>query len=403
MLENETIICISPSSWFSLWRNRQQIMSRLSQKNRLVFLEPQKKLLPFFKNILKEYKLLLNIQPIKINANLEVFNSPPSLPLLGHILPKILLKVYIPLIIKINNIIFKNHINRLIQHLKIKKPIIFYYNPFHAELLGTFNEKLKIYYVYDELAQYPHNKRINDTLEHYDNLLCKKADIIFSSSNDQYIKRKQLNKKTYLIRNAVDFDHFNKALDKNLWLPDDMKNIPPPIIGYAGFLGFQIDVNLLLEIVKIHPKWSLVLVGPEGLPKNKNYYKLKSMNNVFFLGNKDVNVLPNYLKIFDVGIMPYNINTHVVTSFPLKCFEYLAAGKPTVSVNLPMLNDLEEIVKLADTPQEFIFHIEEFLKRKSDEVIKKGIEEARKNTWDNRIAELSGHVFNLLQEQRSSC
>lgn len=199
MLENETIICISPSSWFSLWRNRQQIMSRLSLNNRVIFLEPQEKVLSFFKNLPKEYKLLLNFQSVKINDNLEVFCSPPSLPLFGHILPKILVKPFIPLIIKINNVVFKNHINRLLQHLKIKKPIIFFYNPFHFELIGTFNEKVNIYYVYDELSQYPQNKRINDTLEHYDNQLCKKADIIFASSHAQYIKRKQLNKQTYLI------------------------------------------------------------------------------------------------------------------------------------------------------------------------------------------------------------
>lgn len=269
-------------------------------------------------------------------------------------------------------------------------------------MLGAFDEKLKIYYVYDELAQCFPNKCIKDPLEHYDNLVCKKADIIFASSHAQYIKRRLLNKTTYLIQNAVDFDHFNKALEKNLWIPDDMENIPHPIIGYAGYLGFQIDVNLLLEIVKIHPEWVLVLVGPDELPKSKSYYKLKSMNTVFFLGKKDVNILPNYLKTFDIAIMPYDINTHVVTSFPLKCFEYLAAGKLTVSVNLPLLNDLKDIVKLASTPQEFISHIENFLKIKSDEIIEKGIEEAKKNTWDDRIAKLQEHIFTALQEQKTS-
>ncbi len=399
MLENETIVCISPSSWFSLWRNRQQIMSRLSQNNRVVFIEPQRNLLSFFKNFPKEYKLLFSIQSVKMNNNLDVFYSPPSLPLLGHLLPKILLKALAPMITKINNMIFRKYINKLLHHLRIKNPVIFYYNPFHYKLSGAFDEKLIIYYVYDELTLYPQNICIKDIIEKYDTQFSKKADIVFASSYSQYARRHCLNENTYVINNAVDFNNFNKTMCEILSIPDDIGNIPHPIIGYTGFLGFQIDVNLLLEIAKTHPKWSLVLIGPDNLPRNKIYYELKGMNNVHFLGEKDAKLLPNYIKSFDIAIMPYDITTHVKTSFPLKCFEYLATGTPIVSVNLPMLADLKEIVKLANTPKEFLSHIENLLKIKPNEIIKKGIEEARKNTWDKRIAELSEHISTVLQEK----
>lgn len=77
--------------------------------------------------------------------------------------------------------------------------------------------------------------------------------------------------------------------------------------------------------------------------------------------------------------MPYDITTHVKTSFPLKCFEYLATGTPIVSVNLPMLADLKEIVKLANTPKEFLSHIENLLKIKPNEIIKKGLRKPEKH------------------------
>lgn len=404
MLEGETILCISLSSWFSLWRSRQQIMSRLCKKNRVIFIEPQKSLsISFFKDIKKWLKPLFGIHHVEIQKNLEICYPPFSLPLFGHIFNKKMLKVTTPFIVKINRLILKRYIKKVQKYLKFEKPLLWIYHPFHFKLLGAFNEKLTIFYVIDEISLYARNDRISDILEEYDALLCKKADIVFACSNALHIKRKPLNNNTYLIENAADFTHFNKAQDASLKMPEDIKDIRHPIIGFSGCLAWHIDIDLLIEIARTHPEWSLVLVGPDELPKSDSYYHIKSMNNVFFLGEKNIRLLPNYLKSFDVAIMPYDIKTHAIAaSTPLKTFEYLAAGKPVVCVKLPLMNELKEIVKFADTPQEFIFHIEGFLKRKSDEVIKQGIEEARKNTWDNRVAKICEHISNALQEQSTA-
>ena len=48
--------------------------------------------------------------------------------------------------------------------------------------------------------------------------------------------------------------------------------------------------------------------------------------------------LPRYLMVIDVGITPYADTQFNRASFPLKTLEYLAAGKPAVSTDLPAVS-----------------------------------------------------------------
>jgi teichuronic acid biosynthesis glycosyltransferase TuaH len=80
--------------------------------------------------------------------------------------------------------------------------------------------------------------------------------------------------------------------------------------------------------------------------------------------------VPAYRAAIDVGITPYTESDFNRASFPLKTLEYLAAGRPVVSTDLPgarwLLEDLAraglavagqgpaEIMTLASTPAEFV-------------------------------------------------
>jgi teichuronic acid biosynthesis glycosyltransferase TuaH len=75
--------------------------------------------------------------------------------------------------------------------------------------------------------------------------------------------------------------------------------------------------------------------------------------------------VPGYLAAIDIGITPYTSSEFNRASFPLKTLEYLAAGRPVVSSDLPgarwLHDDLAaadqapaEIMTLASTPAEFV-------------------------------------------------
>lgn len=390
-LNNNTILCVSPTSWFSLWRNRQQIMSRLAKSNKVFFIEPQRNVeFSYVTDFKRKFKNIFKLSFERLSENLVILHSPPSLPLFGNLFSLKISNKIAKIMQKINNWFFAKYLKKVIGYFGISNPIFFIYNPLQYDISKNFDKTLTCYYVYDELSQYPQNTWMREALNRYDCLMTQEADIVFASSNYQFQKRKHLNSNAHWIPNAADFDHFNKALSANLEIPADIKEIKHPIIGYIGFLGFQLDINLLIQIGKVHPEWSLVLVGPDKFIKEDNYYILKKLNNVIFLGFKDVELLPSYLKAFDVAIMPYDKNTHMISSYPLKLHEYLAAGKPVVSTAIDDIRMFSDVVSIAETSSEFIYLLENALKECSSAgAIQRRIAVARNNTWDRRIEEIS--------------
>jgi teichuronic acid biosynthesis glycosyltransferase TuaH len=65
--------------------------------------------------------------------------------------------------------------------------------------------------------------------------------------------------------------------------------------------------------------------------------------------------MPAYLNRINVGITPYTDSEFNRASFPLKTLEYLAAGLPVVSTDLPATRWLgADLIRLAADPPEFV-------------------------------------------------
>ena len=253
--------------------------------------------------------------------------------------------------------------------LQVEDPILWLYTPDHADLVSKVGEKLACYFVYDEFADFLYNTRIKEMLREWDNRLTRQVDIVFACSPPLYERRKSINPNTYLIPNAADFDLFNRALAPNRQLPADIASIPRPIIGYAGMLAYHIDVELMRRVAEAFPICSLVLIGPDRLPNNSSLDRLKALPNVYFLGQKPHEHLPDYLQAFDVAVMPYLLIEQVVHAYPLKLHEYLAAGRSVVSVNLPEVQRHRDVIRIAESYDEFICLVSEALNDYSQEAI----------------------------------
>ena len=248
-----------------------------------------------------------------------------------------------------------------------------------------FGEKLVCYYNYDEMSGFAGNERISELLRRYDERMCLRADVIFSTSRGQWEKRRKLNPNTYFIPNGVDFELFNRALDPATAIATDIAGIKKPIIGYAGWLGYQIDPALLVRVANAYPHCSLVLVGPDSLPPSDASEQLHNMPNVHFLGQKELNHLPGYLKAFDVALIPYKVGGHVLTVYPLKLHEYLASGRAIVATALPELRAFSETVRVAEEDDDFIAQIGQALEDNSPQAVAARVAVARENTWDRRV------------------
>jgi glycosyltransferase involved in cell wall biosynthesis len=388
-MNGETILCIAPRNFNSLWRNTQWIMWRLAAQNRVLYVEPGRNpdnaVLPeLFRNLSNLF--VLRQQPV--SENLVTISSPPLLPHGRNLLPRAVLRLTMPLVTRFNAWLQMLVIRRVIKNFDVHDPILWTYLPFQVDLVGKCGEKLAVYFNYDELPDFIDNQRIKDYLRQTDNQLCRKVDVVFASSRAQCERRKAINPSTYLIPNAVDFDLFNRTLSEDAPPPPGIAGKPGPIVGFVGWLGFHIDVALLCRIAESFPEQSLVLIGPEELPPSDQVPRLHSLPNVYFLGAKPREDLPQYLRYIDVALMPYSLTGHILSAYPLKLHEYLAAGRAIVSTDLPEVYPFGDVVRIAKSHDEFLGFVAEAMDDNSPEVIAKRTAVARENTWDQRVEDI---------------
>lgn len=394
-MEGETILCVATRRWNSLWRSTQQIMSRIAELNRVLFFEPGRD--PDSPHLAEMWRNLPNFKALraqKLHQNLIVVPTPPRLPVARQYLHRSVLQVTTPWVATINARILIRHICWAMRVYDVEAPILWLYSPYHVDLVGKFGEKLACYYVYDEYPDFLHNSRIKQLLRELDNRLSSQVDVVFACSRPLWKRRKAVNVNTYLILNAVDFELFNRALTADLPLPADIATVPRPVIGFAGWLGYHIDVDLLQRVAEAYQDCSLVLVGPDELPDAAGRRRLRALPNVFFLGQKERHELPDYLQAFDVALLPYLLIDQTRWAYPLKLHEYLAAGRAVVSVRLPELQCHNGVLRIAETHDEFVKKIGEALHDYAPEAIEARVAVARENTWNQRV----DAIYRVLQQ-----
>lgn len=397
-MQNETILCVAPRDWYGLWKEAQSIMSRIAERNRVLYFDPgrdsnQSAISELVDNLPNFFRLRTR----QVTNNLTVIPTPSCLPHVRQYLPRSVLQVTMPLVVKANAQILIQFIQHAVKMLNVESPILWLYSPYHGDLIGKFDEKLVCYYNYDEFADYISNTRVKEIIRYYEAQLCSKVDVIFTTSRAQCKVRKTYNSQTYFVPNAVDFELFNRALTPGIKTPEDIVKIPHPIIGYAGRMAAQIDIKLLCRIAEAYPSSSLVLVGPDELPHNKDEKALRALNNVYFLGWKAPSDLPNYLQAFDAALIPYQLVGHVLSGYPTKLHEYLAAGRSVVATAMPELLPYRNVLRIGQTHEEMVSLVSEAVEDKSSRAIEARVSVAHENTWENRVAE----IYRILQPMLS--
>ena len=127
----------------------------------------------------------------------------------------------------------------------------------------------------------------------------------------------------------------------------------PPVAGVIGHLSDRINVGVLERLVD--DGCSVLLVGPRDERwERERVDALIARDGVAWVGRQPHNALPGYLRHVDVGITPYHDTPFNRASFPLKTLEYLAAGLPSVSTDLPAARWLStDLVRMVDDPADF--------------------------------------------------
>lgn len=309
--------------------------------------------------------------------------------------PIVLMLNFRPLLF-INALIFINILKRLIKKLDMKNPILYFYLPPPAGVIGKLREKAVIYHCVDEWATYPGGK--SKIFMNMEKELIAKADSVIVTNELLYNRKKQFARRIYKIYHGVDYGHFAQEFDRAAPLPEDIKNISKPIIAVIGAFANWIDLDLIKLIAQKHKEWSIVCIGP--VDSNVDMMNLTKISNIYYLGRKEYSELPNYYRVINVFIIPFLLNEHIKNCAPTRLYEHLSSGKPIVTTDFPGAYEVgEEYIYIASDKNNFVKKIEIALKEKRLAITEKRRALAEKNTWNLRIEKISEIIEEIIDKK----
>jgi glycosyltransferase involved in cell wall biosynthesis len=380
-LKTKDIVLLSTADWDNpFWTNKQHVAVQFAKLGHRTFyidslgLRRPSASAQDMGRIARRLRKAIRV-PRQVRENLWVW-SPLVLPFQHYALNR-----------QINYHVLNCMLNFWLCSLGMKKELLWTYNPLTTDFLKVGSFDKLVYHCVDEVKAQPGMPET--TIEKTEKDLVKRSNVVFVTSLKLLETRKKLNLNTHYFPNVADFDHFSKARDVGTSIPDDLENIPLPRVGFIGAIsGYKIDFNLLRYVAEKRPMWSIVLIGKvgEGDPWT-NLNIIDELPNIYLLGPRPYSDLPKYLKGFDVAILPNMTNEYTESMFPMKFFEYLAAGKSVVSVDLPALKDFHEVVCLSKTPEEFIKGIEESM-RNDDSKLEMRLAVAEEHTYEKRTKKM---------------
>ena len=168
-------------------------------------------------------------------------------------------------------------------------------------------------------------------------------------------------------------------------------------LGYAGLVSSRLDLPLLAELAAIRPEWRLVLVGeivPAGC--QTELARLTALPNVTLAGPRPAAEMPGIIARWDVGLIPYRVNEETRRASPLKLYEYLAAGLPVVSADVPAVRPFAGLIEIAGGPEETAVAVARALATDSAAARAGRCAAVREHSWDARVESLSAMLAEAL-------
>lgn len=368
------IVVHSHLRWDFVWQRPQQILSRMAEHAPVLFIEE-----PIFLDDVPDPRLDITV-PF---AN--VFRAIPHLP--GA------LRDDDDAATAIVRSLAQDAIACRLSGL-FANPIHWFYSPATASaMLGAFNEIAVVYDCMDELAQF---RFANPDLPRRERLLLANADVVFTGGRKLYEAKRRFHRNVHFLGCGVDVAHFGKACLEETEIPADIANLPKPIYGYFGVVDERIDYELIEMLAAHHPAASVVIVGPvvkvdpAGLPTG---------HNIHWLGKREYDVLPNYVKGFDVCLMPFALSEATEFINPTKTLEYMAARKPIVSTAVAdVVRNFTPIVRIAKSSTEFVRLATRAARNPDLVLLAEGVRKAASASWENIVASMQMLIAAAIDE-----
>jgi glycosyltransferase involved in cell wall biosynthesis len=374
-LRGRDIVCVGFADWDTeLWTNQHHLMSRLARENRVLFIEslglrqPQLARRDLTRIV---RRLRRGVAPPRARDGLNVL-SPLVLPLHRFAAARALNRRLLPWLV-----------HRAARRLGMKTPILWAYVPQAEVLIETLDPSLIVYHCVDDIASQPGID--SASFRAAEERFAGRADLVLASAPSLAKRMRTLSEHVLDAR----------ALEPGAMDPD-VEQLAHPRIAFTGaIVASKLDIPLIVALARARPRWSFALVGPVGLgDPGTDASPLDDEPNIHLLGHRSYAELPNVLRAADAGLIPYAINELTKSIFPMKVYEYLAAGLPVVATPLPALAGVSAIATGADATA-IAGLLDEALAHDTPELRLKRSRAAASHSWDQRLAEIAAAIEDL--------
>src|SRR5437899_31935 len=279
------IIAHSHLGWDWVWQRPQQFLSRLSRHHKILFIEMHRP----------------DPQLVAPSARLKPVEAYPNITLL---------QMQMPLWRWHNGDWIDERRRALVREAlagplrgQFDQPIQWFYDPMAVSAFaGQMDEICTVYDCMDELSKF---RGAPPAIVEREAELLQIADVVFTGGRKLFESKSRFHSNCHFYGCGVDIEHFGKARLDETPIPNDIKPLPKPVLGFFGVVDERMDYELAAKLADADPNWSVVIIGPTikveeaAIPRRPNLH---------WLGGREYADLPSYCKAFEVCIMPFALN-----------------------------------------------------------------------------------------------
>jgi len=390
MLKDRSIICFAPSDWWGMNPScTTHLVRRFARQNKVLYVNPFSsdlmgvtagKRRGFAQRALRKLKSLSKWLR-RVDGNLYVF-SPVFVPIQGsrHM-------------DSLNNRLLHWQLKLACRVAGLQRPLIWIENLRAADLLKYYRDAYTLFHVSD---LFTHDGYVADksVLRRREQIVLEASRAVVCVSQSLYANYRSRRQGVHYLPHGVEFERFFSASQKP-GRPPELEGIKGPIAGYFGTLTGSNDIALWEMCADRLKEVSFVFAGRI---TGGDYSRLQAMPNVRFLGSLPYERIPGICAAFDVCMLAWKMSPWIRSCSPLKLFEYMACGKPVVSVDIDEARKYVDVISVASSHEEFCRLLRWELENDTSARKQRRIEIARQNDWDEKVEQLSSIILDGLEK-----
>lgn len=391
-----TILCFGYHPWSEVWKRNQSMMAALAGSpaiERIVFLNPEVSATDAG-HLTRDLRTLRRhswrgVVPSHPRPKIEVVTPVHWFPLRGRS----------ERMAELDRQVVRS---RLLA-TAADRPFILFLNGVREDTVATADliadrAVLRVFDWSDDFAQFPRDPAARARMEALTLRCLDAADLVLAVNENLAARARARGRRVELVINATGLAPRGEPGPGAEDASRLARDLARPILGYAGFINeHRIDRELVLELARRHPDWTILFLGLVQLHFDRGFSEVP---NVVFHPLVPYAKLADYLALFDVCLIPHLDNPHTAGNNPLKLYDYLTTGRPIVATRVAGTAGFEDVVHVAAGRDEFVQAVERAVAAEEPETMAaRRMARAAEHTWEARARQVEAALLAAVRDR----